>query len=553
MSARPTTPPVPPAPVPLTFALRLGLANSLLIMVVCGVLSWVLPRLYLDHAAGELTERGRVVSEYLAREAARSHLENLHALEQQVRSQGGLAYIRFFDAQGLLIEAGGRTPVGVTVPPPMDDPGAHGPIEVGHDVWEFHAPIIRLEPLPPPTRRPSGARPGKKPSRYLGAVAIGVSLEPLASLRGRTFGTAMLVTSLFTLVAVLAAVRLARAITRPIGALAAAADAVARGDFSAQVEVKNRDEVGRLARSFNTMVMNLRRSATLEEKVRELQEVTRVKSEFLAAVPPELRPPLDGLAGSGEPAALNDDGTVPSDQAEVLEAIRRYSKLQLELINRVLDYSRIVPAGMGAHLEHFELAPMLEEILAIHRTRVGDRPVLLTVSVEPAVAKLETDRVKIQEIVRNFVDNAVKFTEAGVVSVKARPGASPDSVMIEVVDTGPGMAPEDLQTLFDAFQQEGADGMKRAGGLSTVKQLVDALGGAVTVASGLGEGSTFRVVIPCGVRADGDATPAAARSQAEAGEALDAVARMAEKLRQQAEDEAAGRGLRKAGVGRWPE
>jgi signal transduction histidine kinase len=203
---------------------------------------------------------------------------------------------------------------------------------------------------------------------------------------------------------------------------------------------------------------------------------------------------------------------------------------------------------MPAHVERFALAPVLEEILSMHRGRLGDRPVLLTVSVEPTVGELETDRVKLQEIVRNLVANAVKFTEAGVVSVKARAGASADSVMIEVTDTGPGMPPEDLQTLFDAFQQAGADGMRNAGGLSTVKQLVDALGGAVTVASGLGEGSTFRVVIPCGVRAsreDGEAPSATA--------ALDVVARAAERLRDEAgADDTLGRNLRRAGIARWP-
>ena len=535
-----------PAPVPLTFAARLGLANSLLIILVCGTLSWVLARVYLDHAATQLTERGRVIAEHLAREAGRSQMEGLHELEQQARGQGGLAYIRFFDAQGLLVEGGGRTPVGAVVPPPMAEAGARGPIDVGPDAWEFHAAIFASGP--PPPRRGRTAGPAKKPQRYLGTVAVGVSLEPLATLRGRTFGTAMLVTSLFTLLAVLAAVRLARAITRPLGAVAAAADTVARGDFSVQVDVRSRDEIGRLAHSFNAMVSNLRRSATLEEKVRELQEVTRVKSEFLAAVPPELRTPLDVLGAAAEPLAVAADGTVTPEQADVLEAIRRYSKLQLELINRVLDYSRLVSGRMPAHVERFALAPVLEEILSMHRGRLGDRPVLLTVSVEPTVGELETDRVKLQEIVRNLVANAVKFTEAGVVSVKARAGASADSVMIEVTDTGPGMPPEDLQTLFDAFQQAGADGMRNAGGLSTVKQLVDALGGAVTVASGLGEGSTFRVVIPCGVRAsreDGAAPSATA--------ALDVVARAAERLRDEAgADDALGRNLRRAGIARWP-
>src|SRR5207249_3387091 len=137
-----------------------------------------------------------------------------------------------------------------------------------------------------------------------------------------------------------------------------------------------------------------------------------------------------------------------------------------------------------------------------------------TTRVDPRTPELDTDRVKLQEIVRNLVDNAVKFTEDGTVSVSARPGDELGRVTIEVTDTGTGIAPEDVGSIFDAFHQLGESSTRRTGGvglgLSIVKQLTEALGGMVSVTSRLGEGSTFRVDIPRALPGlTTEATPAA--------------------------------------------
>ena len=510
-----------------TFAARLGIANSLLIVVVCATLSWVLARRYLDHVSSILVDRGRAISEHLAREAGRSLMQGLQDLEQQARADGGVAYIRFFDTHGLLLVAGGRTPVEVSVPAPITGTEVRGPIAVGAEMWEFQAPIFAADLLPhrePPAALGSAvALPSMDQPEPLGTVAVGLSLKSLGVLRGRTLGTAVASSSLFALLAVLVAVQLARAFTRPLGALATAADTVARGDFNVAVDVRTDDEIGRLGRSFNAMVASLRRSATLEAKVHELQEVTRLKSEFLAAVSHELRTPLNVIIGYTEMLTTGAGGTVTAEQSEMLESIQRYSKLQLALITNVLDYSRLVSGKMSFHVERFALAPLLDEILAMHRGRLRSRKVRLTASVDADLPTLETDRIKLHEIVRNLVDNAVKFAESGMVAVKAWPSEGGESVAIEVADTGPGMAPTDLQTIFDAFQQVGQESTRPTGGvglgLSIVKQLVDALGGRVDVTSRLGEGSTFHVEIPR--RLPGDhpvAEPAAAPEGARKGE-----------------------------------
>src|SRR5438552_1640066 len=369
---------------------------------------------------------------------------------------------------------------------------------------------IVAEPRPRQLHAPAALVPGER----AGTVAVGVSLEALQALRRRTFTAATLFAALFTPIAVLGAVLLTRAITRPLTVLASAADAIARGDFHTTVEVRTRDEIGRLARSFNAMVESLTRSrAALEEKVAELERANRLKSEFLATVSHELRPPRNVIIGYVEMLADPTGGRLDEEQATMIAAIARYSRLQLDLITNVLDFARLSSGQISFQVERFALGPLLAEIEALHARRLQNPRLALTVTVDPDLPMFETDRVKLQEIVHNLVDNAVKFTEAGRITLVARAGSDSSRVVIEVGDTGPGIPAEDLDTIFDAFHQVGESSTRRTNGvglgLSIVKQLANALGGTVSVTSRIGEGSTFRIDVPCCLRAPGAPTPEA--------------------------------------------
>ncbi len=513
---------------PLGFGTRLGLATSALVVLVCIAQSWLLAQRGLDHVRRQLIETGRNASEQLASEVGATilsgNVDRLLELAGHARAHSGVQYARFFDRHGLLLVSAGDPPTGA--PPPGAAAAPAGPIAVGADLWEFQAPILVTEPRP--RHAPAALVAGER----AGTVAVGVSLESLQALRRRTFTTATLFAALFTPIAVLGAVLLTRAITRPLTVLASAADAIARGDFHTTVEVRTRDEIGRLARSFNAMVESLTRSrAALEEKVAELERANRLKSEFLATVSHELRTPLNVIIGYVEMLADPTGGRLDEEQATMIAAIDRYSRLQLDLITNVLDFARLSSGQISFHVERFALAPLLAEIEALHARRLQNPRLALTVTVDPDLPMFETDRVKLQEIVHNLVDNAVKFTEAGRVAVVARAGSDSSRVVIEVGDTGPGIRAEDLETIFDAFHQVGASSTRRTGGvglgLSIVKQLVNALGGTVSVTSRIGEGSTFRIDVPCCLRAPGAPTPEAVPA---AVVALDKVTRNVARL-----------------------
>src|SRR5206468_170243 len=206
-------------------------------------------------------------------------------------------------------------------------------------------------------------------------------------------------------------------------------------------------------------------------------------------------------------------GRLDEEQATMIAAIDRYSRLQLDLITNVLDFARLSSGQISFQVERFALAPLLAEIEALHARRLQNPRLALTVRVDPDLPMFETDRVKLQEIVHNLVDNAVKFTEVGRITLVQRAGSDSSRVVIEVGDTGPGIPAEDLDTIFDAFHQVGESSTRRTNGvglgLSIVKQLANALGGTVSVTSRIGEGSTFRIDVPCCLRAPGAPTPEA--------------------------------------------
>jgi signal transduction histidine kinase len=271
-----------------------------------------------------------------------------------------------------------------------------------------------------------------------------------------------------------------------------------------------------VATAFNVMAESLARSRrALEDKVRELERANHLKSEFLATVSHELRTPLNVILGHTE--MLGDPTLGAREHAELVATVRRYAELQLDLVTSVLDFGRLAAGRVTCRLDAFRLEPLLADVLALQkgRTRPG---VQLATSVAPDCPPLETDRVKLHQIVRNLVDNAVKFTESGRILVEAGPAARAGHVAIAVTDTGPGIPPAELPHVFDPFHQLGPSSTRRTSGvglgLSIVRRLVTVLGGTVTVTSELGWGSTFRVEIPCRLpdgapRADDDVAPTA--------------------------------------------
>jgi signal transduction histidine kinase len=501
------------------FALRLALANSLLIVVACVVLSVVLVRNGLADLGRSLAERGAGVADALAREAELSmlsgNLEGLAALGEWGRAQPGVMYVRFIDVRDRVVIVLGDVPaVGMSLV--VTRGGHHAPTDVG--AWEFRTPIVtetsrarREELLADP-----GAAVATR--RRIGTVHVGMALSNLQTHRRRVAMTAASVTVVVVLLAVVSALLLAKANTRHLAALVRAADAVALGQLDGTVVVPTRDEVGAVAQSFNAMVQSLRQSRavvaeqqrTLEEKVlarterlaamnRELEEANRTRAEFLATVSHELRTPLNVILGYTQLLADGAAGGVSAEQRALLGSIEHYSRLQLDLITNVLDFERLSSGRISTYVERFTLDRVLDDIRRLHDDR-RDVQVPLHVVLAPDLPVLETDRVKLLEIVRNLVDNAAKFTTAGSITVEACAGSEPGWVTLTVRDTGPGIATADLSTIFDEFRQVGDHYTRKTGGvglgLAIVKRLVDVLGGRISVESRLGEGTTFRVALP---------------------------------------------------------
>jgi signal transduction histidine kinase len=458
------------------FSTRLGLCTSILVALVCIAQSAILSTRDLDHMRRHLVERGEAAAHHVARAAVSRMDDGMEALAQlceQVRVENDVVSCRIYGAHGLLMASVGEASSG-----PAPSPTQTGAIIVAPARWELVAPI--------------GAS---------GMVVIGMSAESLEALRRQKVETAIWGTTIFTLLGVLAAMLLARVLARPLHTLAAAADRIADGDASVRVTVATDDELGRLACSFNAMAESVgRHRRALEGRVDELQEANRLKSEFVATMSHELRTPLNVILGYAEMLADAAGGRLSADERGMLASIHHYSELQLHLITDVLDFARLSTGRVTVRIERFDLAPLLTDLQVLYRPQLRNRALAFGVDVAPNLPALETDRTKVQEIVRNLVDNAVKFVDQGAVTVQARPADEPGALVIQVSDTGPGVPPEELPHVFEPFRQVGEARTRATGGvglgLSIVKQLVEVLGGSVRLESRLGCGTTFEVTLP---------------------------------------------------------
>lgn len=339
--------------------------------------------------------------------------------------------------------------------------------------------------------------------------------EALASLNALVLRTALLLAGGLAL-AVAASLLLARGMTRPIRALQASAARIGAGDLDQRIDVRTGDELEALAAEFNQMTARLRESyagledtvaartralrATLQEldaQRLQLEAVSRHKSEFLATMSHELRTPLNAIIGFSETLLERYFGDLNDKQDEYLRDILSSGEHLLTLINDLLDLAKVEAGRMELDAAPFSLHDAVESSLTMVRERSARHGIALAATIQPEVAVITADERKVRQILFNLLANAVKFTpDGGRIDVRA--WTEGEAVWIAVRDTGIGIAPDDQQRIFGAFQQAGTSAAPEGTGLglALVTAFVDLHGGCLSLESEPGQGSTFTFTLP---------------------------------------------------------
>jgi len=226
----------------------------------------------------------------------------------------------------------------------------------------------------------------------------------------------------------------------------------------------------------------------------------RFKSSFLAGMSHELRTPLNAIIGFAE---LLYDGHVTSDMPEhreFLGDILTSGRHLLQLINDVLDLSKVEAGKLEFRGADVNLAVLVAEVAAILRASANDKRVNIEISIEPALGRLWLDPARLKQVLYNYLSNALKFTSTGGHIVIRGSEAGANNFRIEVADTGIGISPENIARLFGDFEQLGVDAeaahVGTGLGLALTKRLVEAQGGSVGVESVIGRGTTFFATLP---------------------------------------------------------
>ena len=241
----------------------------------------------------------------------------------------------------------------------------------------------------------------------------------------------------------------------------------------------------------------------LEELVRqrtaELEEASRAKSQFLASMSHELRTPLNSIIGFTGIMLQGLTGEFTSEQRAQLEMVNRAGRQLLRLVSDVLDLERIEAGRVELDLEDVDVPKLATALAETIRPMSEDVGLTVNLDLENAPARVRTDRAKLEQILLNFLSNAVKYTESGSISLIVASRAD-GSVAFSVRDTGIGIAPEDQVSVFEEFRQLPAHrGAKHPGsglGLSISRQLAELLGARIDLESASGTGSAFTLVLP---------------------------------------------------------
>jgi signal transduction histidine kinase/class 3 adenylate cyclase/ActR/RegA family two-component response regulator len=345
--------------------------------------------------------------------------------------------------------------------------------------------------------------------------------------------TTILLCIIALIIAVIIGSLTARSLSKPILRLNAAAKNIAKGEWHQELEMDRTDEVGELAKSFQSMVSQLHASfITLEHQNQELQQLDKLKDEFLANTSHELRTPLNGTIGIAESMIDGATGDLSEIQQQNLSMIVTSCRRLNELVDNILDFSQLKTDKLQLHLQSVGLSSIVEVILAVCQPLAATKNLKLINAVSGDLPLVLADENRLQQILYNLIGNAIKFTDSGTVEVSAqivvpdsnwdaeeteashslaiseglcarpdRPQSQSDfQVAVTVSDTGIGIPESSLDCIFHPFEQGDGSTIRQYGGtglgLTLAKQFVELHGGKICVTSQVGIGSCFTFTLP---------------------------------------------------------
>lgn len=456
--------------------------------------------------------------------------EDLQTLIGELKNSGEVAYVILYDADGRQIVANGTDPhlrlAGAKVPTSkLRDARFERVVTSDGEFYELSVPIMLPEghgvSLSTVTELlPAQPQLSTEPEA-LGLVHVGILGENIGakmqSIRDESIGLAAVVVT-FALVLTYAFTQRS---TRPIKKVAEQAAAIAQGDFSHTedlLNIRSGDEVGYLARNFYEMSVRLKESREqleqfnreLEEKIRErtraleiankrLREVDELKSNFLSTVSHELRTPLTSIKAFAE-ILLDNQGEDLETQIRFLNIINDESERLSRLISDLLDLSKIESGVMKWKFEPLDIRQVVHRSLEGISSLAAKKNITIKSDFGETCPSVYGDPDRLGQVVTNLLSNAVKFTdEAGQINIGAR--ATTGGLEVFVRDDGIGIAPENLNKVFEKFLQVDSAATRQRGGgtglgLAICKEIVEHHKGKIWVKSEIGKGSTFFLTVP---------------------------------------------------------